>query len=201
MHISEGVLNPPVLAAGGAITVIGTAIGLKKLDYDRIMTVAMLTATFFVASLIHVPVGPGNVHLILGGLLGIILGWSCFPAILIALLLQALFFNFGGLLVLGVNTSVMALPPLLCYYIFRPLLHRGPKVRAVAAFSAGFFAILLSAVLMALALASTDEGFLHAARLVVVVHIPIMVIEGLITMFTVTFLLKVQPDFLNLEKQ
>lgn len=201
MHISEGVLSPPVLACGGAVAAIGTAIGLKKLNYDRIMTVAMLTAAFFVASLIHVPVGPGNVHLILGGLLGIILGWSCFPAILVALLLQTLFFNFGGLLVLGVNTTVMALPPLICFYIFRPLLLKSAKTRAIGAFGAGFFAIFLSSVLMALALTTTDHGFFQAARLIVVVHIPLMIIEGIITMFATTFLLKVQPEFLNLEIQ
>jgi cobalt/nickel transport system permease protein len=54
------------------------------------MTVSLLPTTFCVASLIHVPIGPGNVHLILEGLMGIVLGWSCFPAILIALFLQSI---------------------------------------------------------------------------------------------------------------
>lgn len=200
MHISEGVLSPPVLLAGAAIATIGTAIGLKKLDYDRIMTVSLLTATFFVASLIHVPIGPGNVHLILGGLMGIILGWGCFPAILVALLLQSLFFNFGGLLVLGVNTTTMALPALICFYIFRPGVERNDHKRKIAAFGAGFFSILLSSFFMALALWSTDKGFIQAAQLVIAVHIPLMIIEGLITMFTVTFLAKVQPEFLRMGK-
>lgn len=200
MHISEGVLSPPVLLAGAAVTTVGTAIGLKKLDYDRIMTVSLLTATFFVASLIHVPIGPGNVHLILGGLMGIILGWSCFPAILVALLLQSLFFNFGGLLVLGVNTTTMALPALICFYIFRPWVEANGHKRKIGAFAAGFFSILLSSILMALALWSTNTGFMHAAQLVIGVHIPLMIIEGLITMFTVSFLAKVQPEFLRMGK-
>lgn len=182
------------------MTVVGSAIGLRKLDYDRIMTVSLLTATFFVASLIHVPVGPGNVHLILGGLMGIILGWSCFPAILIALFLQTLFFNYGGLVVLGVNTTVMALPALLCFYLFRGLVEAGGVKRKVGAFGAGFLAILLSSLLMALALASTDKGFVHVAKLVVVAHVPLMIIEGVITMFTVSFLAKVQPEFLKIGK-
>ncbi|MGW8193227.1 MAG: cobalt transporter CbiM [Desulforhopalus sp.] len=198
MHISEGVLSPPVLMAGGAITVVGSAIGLRKLDYDRIMTVSLLTATFFVASLIHVPVGPGNIHLVLGGLMGIILGWSCFPAILVALFLQTLFFNYGGLIVLGVNTTVMALPALVCFYLFRRLVDADGIKRKVGAFAAGFTAILLSSLLMALALASTDKGFVQAARLVVVAHVPLMIIEGFITMFTVSFLAKVQPEFLKI---
>lgn len=201
MHISEGVLSPPVLAAGGALTVVGTAIGLKSLDYERIMTVSLLTATFFVASLIHVPLGPGNIHLVLGGLMGIVLGWSCFPAILVALFLQTLFFHYGGLVVLGVNTSVMAIPAITCFYVFRPLVEHNGMKRKIGGFAAGFLAILLSSLLMALALASTDKGFIQAAKLVVAAHIPLMLIEGIITMFTVSFLAKVQPEFLRMGKQ
>jgi cobalt/nickel transport system permease protein len=187
--------------AGAAVTTVGTAIGLKKLDYDHIMTVSLLTATFFVASLIHVPIGPGNVHLVLGGLMGVVLGWSCFPAIMIALLLQSLFFNFGGLVVLGVNTTIMALPALVCFYLFRPWLEKNGHKRKFAAFAAGFFAICLSSLIMALALWSTDKGFVQVARLVIAAHIPLMIIEGIITMFTVSFLAKVQPEFLGIGRQ
>jgi cobalt/nickel transport system permease protein len=200
MHISEGVLSPPVLLIGGAVTVVGTAIGLKKIDYDKIMTMSLLTATFFVASLIHVPLGPGNVHLILGGLMGIVLGWSCFPAILVALFLQALFFNYGGIIVLGVNTMNMALPALICFYLFRSWLKKDGLKRKIGAFAAGFLSIFFSAILMASALGLSDKGFIHVAQLVIAAHIPVMIIEGLITMFTVTFLAKVQPEFLSLGK-
>ncbi len=200
MHISEGVLSPPVLLAGGALTVAGTAIGLAKMDYDRVMTVSLLTATFFVASLIHVPVGPGNIHLILGGLMGIVLGWSCVPAILVALFLQTLFFNYGGLVVLGANTSIMAIPAITCYYIFRPWISNNGKKRKFGAFAAGFTAIFLGSFLMAIALTSTDQGFLQIAKLVVIAHIPLMIIEGFITLFTVEFLAKVQPEFLKIGK-
>lgn len=197
MHISEGVLNAPVLIGCGIAAAACTAVGLKKLDYDRIMNVSLLTATFFVASLIHVPLGPGNVHLVLNGLLGIILGWACFPAILTALLLQAVFFQFGGITVLGVNTIVMALPAIASFYIVRPWLKTNGKKRAWAAFCGGFFAILFSSSLMVLALLFTDKGFLTTAKLIFAAHLPLMIIEGFITMFTVTFLAKVQPDFLH----
>ena len=93
MHISEGVLSPAVLGAGAALAVAGLAMGLRKLDYDRLMTVAILAATFFVGSLIHVPIGPSSAHLILNGLVGILLGWAAFPAIFVALLLQAVLFH------------------------------------------------------------------------------------------------------------
>jgi ABC-type Co2+ transport system permease subunit len=36
MHISEGVLSGPVLISGGVLAAAGTAIGLKKIDYDHL---------------------------------------------------------------------------------------------------------------------------------------------------------------------
>ena len=86
MHISEGVLSAPVLLSGAALTAAGTAIGLKNLDYDHIAQVGILSATFFVASLIHVPIGPSSVHLLINGIVGLLLGWAAFPAILVGLL-------------------------------------------------------------------------------------------------------------------
>ena len=46
MHISEGVLSGPVLAGGWALSAVGVGLGLKRLDYDRLMTVAILSAAF-----------------------------------------------------------------------------------------------------------------------------------------------------------
>lgn len=198
MHISEGILSAPILISGGALTAAGTVIGLKKLDYDRIIDVSILASTFFVASLIHVPLGPGSVHLILNGLLGVVLGWASFPATLIALLLQAIFFQYGGLVVLGVNTFTMAIPAVLCYYLVRPWLGR-PKLRPVAGFIGGFLSVFLASLLMALALALSDSGFLPTAKIVVAAHLPVMLIEGFITMFTISFLARVKPEILQLE--
>ena len=118
MHISEGILSGSVLISGAALAAVGTGIGLKKLDYDQIAEAGMLSAAFFVASLIHIPIGPANAHLILNGLVGILLGWAAFPAILVALILQAVLFQFGGITTLGVNTSIMALPAVFCFLIF-----------------------------------------------------------------------------------
>ena len=56
MHISEGVLSPVVLLGGAAIAAAGVAAGLKDLDQKEIPSMGILSAAFFVASLIHVPV-------------------------------------------------------------------------------------------------------------------------------------------------
>jgi cobalt/nickel transport system permease protein len=197
MHISEGVLSAPVLAGGAVLAAIGTAIGLKHLDYDRIMSVAMLSAVFFVASLVHVPIGPGSAHLLLNGLLGAVLGWAAFPAIMVSLLLQTVLFQFGGLTTLGVNTFNLAFPAVLCGLACRPLLMRRSILRPLAAFLAGFVAILLTAIFTAMSLALTDEAFFPVAKLLLIIHLPISLIEGCVTLFVVSFLWRVQPEILH----
>lgn len=196
MHIAEGVLSGPVLAAGFAVTAVGVGIGLKKLDFEQIAETGILAAAFFVASLVHVPVGPANVHLILNGLVGLLLGWAAFPAIAVALLLQAVFFQFGGFTSLGVNTAIMALPAVVCYYLFAPLIKKPTRVASIAAFACGFMAVFMGAILLGGALYFSNESFLEVASIAVSAHVPIMIIEGFITLFCIGFLKKVRPEML-----
>src|SRR3569832_673704 len=96
MHISDGILSGPVLADGFAGTAMVAGLTLRKMDMEEIPKVSVITAVFFVASLIHVPVGPSSVHLILNGLDGVVLGWRAFPAIMLGIILQAILFGHGG---------------------------------------------------------------------------------------------------------
>lgn len=200
MHVSEGVLSPAVLGTGAALAALGTAVGLRRLDYDRLMTVALLSAAFFAGSLVHIPVGLGSVHLILNGLLGILLGWAAFPAILAALALQALLFQYGGLTVLGVNTFNMAFSGVLSAYAYRALVRLlpGPRGQKAAAFCGGALGVALAGFFTAAAMAFSDEGFLVAARLLFLAHLPVMAVEGVITLFAVTFIARVRPEMLRL---
>lgn len=198
MHISEGILSPPVLASGIALTALGTGIGLRKMDFDRIPQVAILSASFFVASLVHIPIGPASIHLILNGLLGLFLGWVTFPAILVGLILQALLFQYGGITTLGVNSLNMALPALLCFFVFGSgVKSSNNTVLALSSFMCGFGAVLLGSIMLALSLYFTGEHFLTVAKLLVIANLPVMIIEGLITMFCVRFLKNVRPEILE----
>ena len=198
MHISEGVLSAPVLGVGAVLTVSGLAIGLRKMDYEKLPEVAVLSSVFFIASLIHVPIGPSAAHLILNGICGVLLGWMAFPAIFVGLTLQAVLFEFGGLTTLGVNTFNMAFPAVVMGYLCRHFL-KSPSVpvRVVSEFITGAAAILMSGLLVAACLVlALGESMDSAAKLVILAHIPIMIIEGLITVFVIEFILKVQPEML-----
>jgi len=196
MHISEGYLSGPVLLSGAVLAVAGTAIGLKKLDYDRVAQAGILAAAFFVASLVHVPIGPSNAHLIMNGIIGLLLGWAAFPVILVALLLQGFFFQFGGITTLGVNTVIMAGPAVTVYYLFGRWVQRPGWTGKAAAFSCGAGAVALAAVVMAASLMFTDERFLAVAGSAIVVHLPVMAIEGAISAACIAFLAKVKPELL-----
>lgn len=196
MHISEGILSGPVLAGGAILSAAGIGIGLRRMSVANTPRTAMLSAVLFVGSLIHVPFGPANVHLVLNGLAGLLLGWMVFPALAVALFLQALMFQFGGLTVLGVNTLNMALPGVLAHYVFRLACRAGG--RPGRAFSAaallGALTVLLSGLMLTAALATGGRAFLGVAAGVVIAHVPVMIADGLVTGAAVLYILKVRPD-------
>ncbi|MEP4036412.1 cobalt transporter CbiM [Pseudophaeobacter sp.] len=195
MHIVDGALSNPVVIAGAVAAVGGIAMGLRSLPLERIPAAGVLSASFFVASLIHVPIGPSSVHLILNGLAGLVLGWAAFPALFVGLLLQAVFFGFGGLTVLGVNAVNIALPAVLVGLAFRPLVARGsPLQGAIWGGIGGAMAIALTTLAVAVSLMLSGDEFTLAAKLVFFSHIPVMVIEGLLSAAAIFLARRVKPE-------
>lgn len=202
MHIVDGALSVEVLAAGAVLTVAGVAYGLKKMDYDHLPQVGVLSAVFFIASYIHLPVGFTSVHLILNGLIGLALGWAAFPALLVALFLQAVFFGFGGFLVLGVNAVNIALPAVLVYYLCRHGLSvQSSKVAAFWGALGGAGAIVLTTIMVAFSLMLSGDAFLLAAKATFFAHIPVMIVEGFVTAAAVLLIRKVKPEFLGIDEE
>ena len=195
MHIVDGALSNPGVIGGAVAAVGGIAMGLRSLPLERIPAAGVLSASFFVASLIHVPIGPSSVHLILNGLAGLILGWAAFPALFVGLLLQAVFFGFGGLTVLGVNALNIALPAVLVGLAFRPLVSRGSPVQgAIWGGLGGAMAIALTTLAVAVSLMLSGDEFVLAAKLVFFSHIPVMVIEGLLSAAAIFLARRVKPE-------
>ena len=195
MHIVDGALSNPVVIGGAVAAVGGIAMGLRSLPLERIPAAGVLSASFFVASLIHVPIGPSSVHLILNGLAGLMLGWAAFPALFVGLLLQAVFFGFGGLTVLGVNAVNIALPAVLVGLMFRPLVARGsPMQGAIWGGIGGALAIALTTLAVAVSLMLSGDEFILAAKLVFFSHIPVMAIEGLLSAAAIFLARRVKPE-------
>lgn len=202
MHIAEGVLSAPVLIAGAAAAAAGIVVGLKRLDESRLMTAGLVGAAFFIASLIHVPIGVSSAHLLLCGLVGVMLGVSAYPVIFTALLLQGVLFEFGGLTVLGVNTTTMGTGALAAGMLFHALVHPGVSRRLmIAGALAGAAGVLIAALMTACALAFSSEGFVVSAAALLAAHVPIMAAEAVITALVVDMIARTYPELLHLGEE
>jgi cobalt/nickel transport system permease protein len=150
IHMPDGLVTDAWWIGGFVGAAMLALIGAWRMREEEIPRVAVLTAAFFVASLIHVPVPAGpRAHLLLNGLLGVLLGTRAGLAIPIGLLLQMGLFGHGGYTTLGLNSCIMALPALGSWLLFGGM-RRLPWVRQ------GWFRALLvggSTALLVLSLA------------------------------------------------
>jgi cobalt/nickel transport system permease protein len=127
-----------------------------------------------------------------------VLGWAAFPAFLICLFLQALFFQFGGITTLGINTVVMGLPAVACFYMYgRPLREcTSPRAGFAWGAAAGATALAMSYALWSLALILCDENFRLLAQLAAIPNLVLLGIEAVFTGFAASFLVRVYPEAL-----
>lgn len=121
VHLSDGVLQTAWWAANWPLLLIVLVWSARRLDEVEIPRLGVLSAAFFVASQVHLPLGGVSVHLLLNGLVGVILARRAPLAIFVGLLLQAAFFGHGGWSTLAANAMIYTVPPLLVGLIFRRL--------------------------------------------------------------------------------
>lgn len=210
MHLPDGIVPLPLAVAGyfaSGLIAWGCLQRIERKPDPRreLPRAAMLTAAFFVASLIYLPLPPVSVHLLLNGLLGAVLGWFAFPAILVGLLLQAVMFGHGGITTLGLNGLIFGLPALASFGVFvvGRNLRRSSRCDALFGFVAGALAVAASALLfMALLLwqmpAELDAALeQRALQVFVLAHVPVMLLEGLITASLVALFIRIDPALLE----
>ena len=196
--ISDGVLPPAMLAAGFLLTALLLFYSLRCMKVEEIPKISLITAALFVASLVHFPVGPTSVHLIMNGLAGILLGRRAFAGVFVALTLQAVLFQHGGLTAMGVNAVNIGVPALLAWQLFEK--RRGlesPRLEVVFGALAGGLAVLASVLMVSLELLSLGEAFNEISLLVIGAHLPVILIEAAVVGGAAGFLFKVKPEMLE----
>lgn len=197
-HIPDGILSAPVLIGGAVIAAAGVGVALRHLDDRAIVRTAILSAAFFTVSLISVPLGPTSVHLMLGGLMGIMLGWGAALAVLVGLALQAVMFGIGGVTTLGVNTLDIAGPGVAMGLLLGPAIRRATGARrGVLAGIAGAGAVLGTGGLVSLVLALSAPEYAPVARIVLATYVPLALVEAAITAAVVSFLARAEPAALD----
>ena len=196
MHIADGVLTFEATAIVSAISAVALYKAIKELKNEDISLTAVASALFFIASFIHIPFGVTQIHLILLGVIGLLISWSSFVAIFIALLLQALLLGYGGITSLGVNLFVMATPAVIVYYINKNEIFSkiNEKVRF---FLIGFLGTFFATLFLVLILYFSKPEYEWAAYSIFTVNLFTMTIEGFVSMFLLMFIKKVYPKILE----
>lgn len=194
-HIPEGVVSGALVGYGFVLSGAASVLTGRKFKLENIPKVSMVTAAVFCASLLHFPLLGTSVHFTFVGLAGMLLGPTSFLAVLVAVLFQGLLFQHGGLSTLGVNAFNIGMAAVVGYYIFR--LHkffpRWHFATTVFAMIAGFGAAVIMVALLSLTLLLT--GFPLASIVTLfVIHIPVMIGEGLVSGFLATALQKTRKE-------
>lgn len=196
MHIADGVISAPVAISCAVVSAGFCIYALKKMKNETIALTAAMSALFFIASFIHIPIGPTQIHLILVGLIGIFLGTLSFIAITIALVLQALLLGFGGLSSLGANILIMALPAFLVYLIFKLEILKALNEK-IKYFLVGFLGQFFATLILCLVLLFAKDEYLIATYAIIIANIPAMILEGVITLFLILYIKKSIPSLLK----
>lgn len=196
MHISDGVLGLETTLIVSAISLIALIKAVRELKNEDISLTSVASAMFFIASFIHIPFGVTQIHLILLGVIGILISWSSFVAIFVALLLQALLLGYGGISSLGVNLFIMAMPAVMVYYIYNTTFIKNLNDK-IKFFLVGFLGTFFATFFLTLILYFSKEEYNYVAMSVFGINIITMLIEGTISMFLLLFIQKVYPKILK----
>jgi cobalt/nickel transport system permease protein len=207
MHMADALLSPAVGVSFWAIS--GASLAhcagkiRKTLDDHKVPLMGVLGAFIFAAQMINFTIpGTGSSGHIGGGLLlAILLGpHAAFLTVASVLVIQAFFFADGGLLALGCNIFNLGVFP--CFVglpLFRAFAGRSPSTARVSAAAVGAAAVGLELGAMAVVLETLVSGRSELTTgpfvaLMGGIHLPIGIIEGLVTAAVLGYVLKVRPE-------
>lgn len=203
VHLSDGAIAGAWLVAGYVGAAVLLLLALWRLRDEEIPRIGVLSAAFFVGSSIHIKLGvlPTSVHLVLNGLVGVVLGRRAPLAVSVGLVLQFLLLNHGGLTTLGLNACIVGLPALAAGAV-DPLLRRlglPPFGRGVV-LGAGAVAGAVTLNFLVL-LFGGKENWATLAKLVLLAHLPVVILEGLMLGVIVRYLTQVKPELLGATRE
>jgi cobalt/nickel transport system permease protein len=205
MHIPDAFIPIWQGAIYWIIALIFIALALRwaknELNEEKLPLVAVLAAAIFAIQSFNIPVSMGTSgHLVGGALVAILLG-SPFAAVFIltmVLIVQAVVFGDGGIVVLGANIINMGvIGGFVGFYTFKGLM-AATKSMPVSAFIAAWLACFIPALAASVQLffAGTFplvEGLIAMG----IYHAIIGVIEGVITVAAIYLIMNVRPDLVD----
>ncbi len=203
MHIPDGYMSVPVAIAGWVVTVGVVAYAARRAEREisdrAVPLMGVMAAFIFATQMMNFPVAGGTSgHLLGGALAAILLGpWAAVIVMAAVVGLQALMFQDGGLVVMGLNIANMGILTIFAgYFVYRFLAGVIPgRVGALAAsFVAAWASVVIGSAVVAVELALSGASPLGVALPAMIgVHALIGVGEGLITLAAVSFIRATNP--------
>lgn len=204
MHIPDGFLDPKTWAgsaalSGGAIAYAVRRAG-RELDERQLPVLAAASAFVFAAQMINFPIAGGTSgHLLGAALLSILFGpWAASVCMTTVLVIQAILFGDGGILVLGANVLNMAvIGTFSAYLTYRVLTRRIPRFHPAAAVVSGWVSVVMASVSASLELALAGTVPLRVVLPAMLSwHLLIGLGEGIITAAALAYAVRLRPGLL-----
>ena len=168
---------------------------LSKLGEQKIYLMGMVAALIFAAQMFNFPVDQGTSGHLIGGVLAVVLlgPFAGTLAVAAVVIIQALFFADGGLIVMGANVVNMAcLGALASYYIYAGLKKFLLEWQSVAV--AAWCSVMIAATAASLEIGLSGTFALGAVLgAMLKVHAVIGIAEALITIALVNIFRKLMP--------
>lgn len=192
MHLGNGIICPvtgiPMLAIAGLTAIYAFKKAKKDFLKDKIFQTITVTGLVFALQMINfaIPTTGSSGHIVGAILLSAIIGpYAAFLAICAILTVQSVFFADGGLLALGCNIFNMGF--LACFAIY-PLIYKplaknnkifiAALLSSVAALQIGSIAVIAEGALSG---SIQMSEILNFTGLMQAIHLPIGLVEGIVT--------------------
>lgn len=205
LHIPDGFLHIAVAAVCWIAALItlhfATQNAQQKFDEKLIPLAGIMAAFIFAAQMLNFPVAGGTSgHFIGAALATIVLGpWLGILVMASVIILQALLFQDGGLVVMGANILVMGVvPAFVGYGLSRSFMNRPRGQRLVAIGVTSWLSLMAAAFITALLLwisGTSALGVVVPAMLGI--HAIIGIGEALVTVAAYTFIVQTRPELVE----
>lgn len=205
LHIPDGFLSLIVSMICWVITAITLSVAIsrsnKSLGERQIPLMGIMAAFIFAAQMINFPVAGGTSgHLLGGALAAITLGpWAGMLVMTAVIIVQALLFQDGGLLVMGANILNMGLiTAAIGYGLYRGVPSGNRTFKLTVAGIAAWLSVIAGALFTSLQLWLSGTSQLQVVIPAMLgIHALIGVGEALITVAALAFILQTRPDLLG----
>ncbi|MEJ5222168.1 MAG: energy-coupling factor ABC transporter permease [Tepidiforma sp.] len=209
LHAADGFFSVPVSIVFWVITAAALAVSLRqvseRLDDRAIPLMGVMAAFIFAGQMFNFQIPGGTSGHLLGGVLAAVLLGPYAATIVMACVIavQAIVFQDGGLVVLGVNIFNMGLIGTIGgYAVYRAIaaaLGGEAKGRLPAAAIAAWLSVVTAAVVCSFQLAASGTTSLEAALVAMVGwHVLIGIGEAIITVGALAFIQASRADLLTL---